>query len=64
MNPTVLSIYLALCALLAVAGRKTRPGSIGVFLLSVIFTPLLVGSILALARPVPTKSSSKSINKS
>ena len=56
MTPTMLSIYLALCALLAVAGRKTRPGILGVFLLSVIFTPLLVGSILALARPSPSKS--------
>jgi len=59
MNPIFLGIYFVLCMLLGVAGRNTRTGFFGAFLLSVIFTPLLVGIVLAIARPLP-KSAEKS----
>jgi hypothetical protein len=34
-------------------GRRTRVGAMGVFLLSMIFTPLLVGIIFSIVRPLP-----------
>lgn len=55
-----IGIYLVLCLILAYAGRKSRIGAFGVFLCCVIFTPLLVGLILALLRPFPKKASSGS----
>lgn len=59
MHPIVIAIYFALCVVLGIAARGTRAGAIGVFLLSVIFTPLLVGIILAIARPLPKAKASK-----
>lgn len=53
MHPAMIAVYLLLCALLGALGRKTRVGAFGVFLLSVLFTPLVVGIVLALARPSP-----------
>jgi hypothetical protein len=53
-------IYLVLCLMLAIAGRRSRIGSFGVFLCSVICTPLLVGLTFALLRPFPKKASSGS----
>lgn len=53
-----IGIYLVLCSMLAYAGRKTRIGAFGVFLCSVIFTPLVVGLIFALLRPMPKQVTS------
>ena len=55
-----IGIYLVFCLILAIAGRRSRIGAFGVFLCSVIFTPLLVGLIFALLRPFPKKASSSS----
>jgi predicted MFS family arabinose efflux permease len=60
MQRLPIAIYLLLCLLLAIAGRRSRIGAFGVFLCSVIFTPLLVGLIFALLRPFPKKASSGS----
>lgn len=60
MSPIFLGIYFVLCMFLGIVGRKTRTGFFGVFLLSVIFTPLLVGIVLAIARPLP-KNAEKSL---
>jgi hypothetical protein len=38
-----LTVYLGLALVVALLGRRSRAGFIGVFLLSVLFTPLLVG---------------------
>lgn len=46
-----LALYLFLCVLIAIAGRKSRVGPAGLFLLSLIFTPLVVGIVLALVLP-------------
>ncbi len=51
--PILLGIYFVLCMMMGFFGRGTRIGAGGVFLMSVIFTPLLVGVVLALARPKP-----------
>lgn len=59
MNPVLIGVYLLLCMLLGIVGRSTRVGAVGIFLLSVIFTPLLVGTILAIARPLPKTKTSK-----
>ncbi len=53
MTPVMIGIYATFCALLAIVGRRTRVGAMGIFLLSVIFTPLLVGIIFAIVRPLP-----------
>ena len=60
MNPILIGVYLLLCLLLGIVGRGTRVGIVGIFLLSVIFTPLLVGTILAIARPLPKPKRPKS----
>ncbi|WP_420402305.1 hypothetical protein [Nisaea sp.] len=60
MQLVPISIYLLLCLVLAVVGRRSRIGAFGVFLCSVIFTPLLVGLVFALLRPFPKKASSGS----
>ncbi len=49
--PILIAVYLLFCALVGFFGRGTRVGALGMFLLSVIFTPLLVGIILAIVRP-------------
>ncbi|GAB6041495.1 hypothetical protein JCM17961_21700 [Endothiovibrio diazotrophicus] len=49
----MLGIYTLLCALLAVAGRDTRIGAMGTFLLALLFTPLAVGIVLTILRPMP-----------
>jgi hypothetical protein len=53
MSPLMIGIYLMLCLLVAVAGRGTRVGPVGIFLLAVILTPLAVGVVLAVLRPSP-----------
>jgi len=53
MTPVMIGIYVFFCALLAIVGRRTRVGTMGVFLLSIIFTPLLVGIIFSIVRPLP-----------
>ena len=53
LPPVMLCIYMLLCLLLAIVGRGTRVGPFGIFLLSVIFTPILVGIVLAIVRPLP-----------
>lgn len=53
MNPYMLGLYIALCFILAIAGRHTRLGPIGIFLLSLVFTPIIVGMILTAIRPMP-----------
>jgi len=53
MSAVMLGVYLVLCLLLGIVGRHTRIGIVGVFLLAVLFTPLAVGIVLALARPLP-----------
>jgi hypothetical protein len=53
MNPIMVGIYFLLCLLLGIVGRGTRVGGIGVFLLAVIVTPLVVGIVLAVLRPLP-----------
>lgn len=53
-----LGLYVLLSVILAYAGRRTRIGAFGMFLCCVIFTPLLVGIVLALVRPFPKKASS------
>jgi len=55
-----IAIYLLFCLILAIVGRRSRIGAFGVFLCSVIFTPLLVGIIFALLRPFPKNASSGS----
>ncbi len=62
MTPIMIGIYATFCALLAIVGRHTRVGVMGIFLLSVIFTPLLVGLILALSRPLPKLKAPMSAN--
>jgi len=61
MQLVPIGIYLVLCLILAIAGRRSRIGAFGVFLSSVIFTPLLVGFIFALLRPLPKNASSSSL---
>jgi vacuolar-type H+-ATPase subunit I/STV1 len=61
MQLVPIGIYLVLCLILAIAGRRSRIGAFGVFLGSVIFTPLLVGLIFALLRPLPKNASSSSL---
>ena len=51
MAALMIGLYLLLCALLAFAGRRTRVGAAGIFLLALIFTPLAVGLILAILGP-------------
>lgn len=53
MHTIVIVLYFFLCLVLGIAGRGTRVGGIGIFLLAVLFTPLLVGLILAILRPLP-----------
>lgn len=56
MNPYMLGLYIALCLILGVAGRHSRLGAVGIFLLSLVFTPILVGMILVILRPLPRLS--------
>ena len=60
MTPYMLGIYVLFCLLLAFVGRKTRVGAFGIFLLSVIFTPLVVGLVFAIVRPMPASKANKS----
>ena len=53
MSALMIGLYMLLCALLAFAARQTRIGAAGVFLLAVIFTPLAVGLLIAILRPLP-----------
>ncbi len=46
-----LALYAFLCLLIGILGRHTRVGGVALFLLSIIFTPLLVGIVLALTVP-------------
>ncbi len=53
MTPIMIGIYAAFSLLLGVAGRNTRVGGFGIFLLAVLFTPIVVGLVLAIVRPMP-----------
>lgn len=53
-----LGLYVLLSLILAYTGRRSRIGAFGIFLCCVIFTPLLVGLVLALVRPVSKNTSS------
>ncbi|MEM6455476.1 MAG: hypothetical protein AAF772_10310 [Acidobacteriota bacterium] len=46
--------YLALCALVGLLGYGRRSGFWGAFLLSVVFTPLVVALIIALTERLPS----------
>jgi len=46
-----LLIYLVLCICAALVGRDSRLGSVGIFVVSVIFTPILVLLVLVLFGP-------------
>jgi hypothetical protein len=61
MTPIMLGIYMVLCMVLGIVGRGSRIGFFGIFLLSVIFTPLLVGVILSFTRPLPVLKAPKGI---
>ena len=64
MTPIMIGLYLALCFLLAIAGRGTRIGASGVFLLAALFTPIAVGMVFAMLRRMPPIDSSKSMDES
>lgn len=64
MHAFAIGLYLVLCLMLAYVGRRTRIGAFGVFLASVLLTPLLVGFVLALLRPLPKAPSSDQSAKS
>lgn len=46
-----LLIYLVVCACVAMIGRDTLLGPFGIFVVSVVFTPILVLLILVLFGP-------------
>lgn len=56
MNPYMLGLYIALCLILGAVGRHSRLGAIGIFLLALVFTPILVGMVLVVLRPLPRLS--------
>ncbi len=58
MSGIAIGLYFGLCLLLGIAARRTRIGAAGVFLLAVIFTPLVVGIVLAILRPMPQDADS------
>lgn len=58
MPALMIGLYFLLCVLLSFAGRRTRVGAAGMFILSVLFTPLLVGLILAVLGPAPKSDAS------
>lgn len=53
MTPIMIGIYAVFSLLVGVAGRNTRVGAFGVFLLAVLFTPIIVGLVLSIVRQMP-----------
>ncbi|MBT3307053.1 MAG: hypothetical protein HN377_11310 [Alphaproteobacteria bacterium] len=60
----MIGLYMALCFLLAIAGRGTRIGASGVFLLAVMFTPIAVGMVFAMLRQMSPKETPKNADQS
>lgn len=48
--PVILALYFAFCAAVGYAGRAHPLGFVGLFLLSVLLTPLATGLMLLLRR--------------
>lgn len=63
MTPIMIGLYMVLCFLLAIVGRGTRIGASGVFLLAVLFTPIAVGMVFAMMRPLRPKETSQNLDK-
>lgn len=53
-----IGLYVLLSVILAYAGRRSRVGAFGIFLCCIVFTPLLVGLVFAVLRPIPKSASS------
>jgi hypothetical protein len=51
LAPLSLGIYLALCLLVGWLGRARRVGTIGFFILSLLFTPLIMALVLLISAP-------------
>jgi hypothetical protein len=51
MTPAVVILYVAFCLLLGFCGTQRRAGFLATFILSVLFTPVLVLLVLMLTAP-------------
>jgi hypothetical protein len=51
MSPALAILYVAFCLLLGLCGAQRRAGFLATFILSVLFTPVLVLLVLLLTAP-------------